>query len=188
MYRHFGFLALAFPVCAFAAWACGPLQSAEPAKPPAFAEAPIAIDGIGPIKIGMTHKQAEEASGEPIVLAGEPSSDPESCRYGMLQDGPKGLSFMMIGDRIARIDIAGNTALKTGAGAHVGSTEDAVKALYGARLSVSPHKYEPDGHTLTVEDSNAGRQYQYVFETDGKIVTSFRAGRLPEVAFVEKCG
>jgi hypothetical protein len=153
-----------------------------------FEKAPVAIDGIGPIKVGMTHKQAEEASGEPIVLRGDAPSDAEACRFGALQTGPKGLSFMLIGETIVRIDVDGDTAIKTSAGAHIGSTEDEVKTLYGARLAVTPHKYDPNGHYLTVSDSDPAQRYQYIFETDGRMVKSFRAGRLPEVAVVEGCG
>ena len=30
--------------------------------------------------------------------------------------------------------------------------------------------------------------FRYVFETSGNTVTAYRAGRMPEVEFVERCG
>lgn len=174
-------------ICAIALAACSRQPTAADISA-TFEKAAVAIDGMGPIKIGMTHKAAEEAVGEPIMVRDDAPADPELCRYGVLQTGPKGLSFMLTGETIVRIDVDDNTAIKTSAGAHIGNTEDEVKALYGPRLSVMPHKYDRDGHYLTVSDTDPAQQYQYVFETDGRVVTSFRAGRLPEVATVEGCG
>ena len=72
-------------------------------------------------------------------------------------------------------------------GARVGDSEDAVRKLYGSRVSVTPHKYT-NGHYLTVTPmAPSDSQYRIIFETDGKRVTRYRAGRLPQVAYVEGC-
>jgi hypothetical protein len=95
---------------------------------------------------------------------------------------------MLIDDVIARIDVDDPSVL-TAEGAHVGSTEAEIMSLYGSNLTVAPHKYEANWHYLTVADSNPARRgLRYVFETDGQTVKSYRAGRLPEVEFVERCG
>ena len=60
-------------------------------------------------------------------------------------------------------------------------------ALYGGRVKSEPHKYVRGGHYLVVP-SPADSDAQLVFETDGKRVTSYRVGRLPEVRWVEGCG
>ena len=75
----------------------------------------------------------------------------------------------------------------TAEGAGVGDTETRVLALYRGRVRVEPHKYMgPEGHYLVVsvvDDSLAA----IIFETDGKVVTMFRAGRRPAVEYVEGC-
>ena len=66
----------------------------------------------------------------------------------------------------------------------MGSLESELVATYGDRVQVSPHKYTgPTGHSLTVEQGERA----LVYETDGERVTSWRAGRLPEVKWVEGC-
>ncbi len=59
--------------------------------------------------------------------------------------------------------------------------------LYPGQVSISPHKYV-DGHYLIVTPSApADSTYRLVFETDGKLVTRFRSGKMPEVTWVEGC-
>ncbi|WP_267871531.1 hypothetical protein [Nostoc sp. CHAB 5715] len=38
-----------------------------------------------------------------------------------------------------------------------------------------------------IPKDRANQNYRVVFETDGKRVTQFRSGKLPEVEFVEGC-
>lgn len=40
---------------------------------------------------------------------------------------------------------------------------------------------------MTVREASADRNFRIVFETDGRHVTSIRAGRLPEVGYTEGC-
>ena len=84
---------------------------------------------------------------------------------------------------IARFDVS-ETGYATDIGAKVGDTEDEIKRLYERMFKVSPHKYV-DGHYITIEMK--GGKYGIIFETDGKHVTSFRAGRFPEVGYIEGC-
>jgi hypothetical protein len=77
-----------------------------------------------------------------------------------------------------------DTSTATARGARVGDSEERIKSLYGGRVEVTPRKYS-DGHYLTIK-SEDGR-FQIVFETDGHKVTSYRAGLLPAIAWVEGC-
>jgi hypothetical protein len=76
--------------------------------------------------------------------------------------------------------------IPTAAGARIGDTEARIKSLYEGRVTTTPHKYVKGGHYLTV--TPADTSYRIVFETNGKKVTSFRSGRVPEVEQVEGCG
>lgn len=145
----------------------------------------VAINGIGSIRVGMTVAEASIASGTKLVGKGEPS-----CYYVRPLGVPKGLGFMVTNGRIARVDVYENKNITTLSGAKIGDTEARIKALYPGQIKVSPHKYTADsgGHYLTyIPKDKSDRFYRLIFETDGKRVTNFRAGKLPEVEFVEGC-
>lgn len=150
-------------------------------------ESKVFINGIGSIRVGMTINQAAQAGG--IKLVQIPSGGEEnSCLYFQPQRQPKGVSFMVISNRIARIDIRENKRVTTGKGAKIGDTETTIKSLYPGQIEVTPHKYVPNGHYLTfIPKDNADKNYRLLFETDGTRVTSYRSGKLPEVEFVEGC-
>jgi hypothetical protein len=85
-----------------------------------------------------------------------------------------------------RIDVSG-VHIRTANGAGVGDTEDRIKRLYSGKINVEPHAYV-EGHYLHYSPKNsADRGFGRVFETDGKRVTSFRAGTLAAIALIEGC-
>lgn len=139
--------------------------------------------GFGPVRAGMTLAEAEQALGAPLVLLG-PRMEP--CHYVRIQDRP-GVAFMVIEGRIARVDVESPGTVSTVEGAAIGDPEERIHALYPGRVEVQPHKYV-DGHYLVVTPAApADSSHRIIFETDGRRVTSFRTGRLPEVRWVEGC-
>jgi hypothetical protein len=90
---------------------------------------------------------------------------------------------------VARVDVARASPVATTKGARIGDTEARIKELYKGRVAVTPHEYT-DGHYLTVTPppgTGEDRNYRLVFETDGKLVTRYRGGKLPQVGWVESC-
>jgi len=145
----------------------------------------VAIDGIGPIRVGMTVQQAEASARTRLLSEG---SKLENCWYVKPQGGSRDISFMVIEGQIARVDIYGNSRITTVRGAKIGDSEDRIKSLYPGQIRVTPHEYVQGGHYLTFVPRDASdRQYRLVFETDGRRVKHIRAGRLPEVEYVEGC-
>ncbi|WP_009632185.1 hypothetical protein [Synechocystis sp. PCC 7509] len=148
----------------------------------------LAINGIGSIRVGMTVTEASRASGTKLVSSGDYIE--KSCYYVQPQGAPKGLGFMVTEGRIARVDVYNKSSVTTLSGAKIGDSEARIKALYPGQIKVSAHKYTGDsgGHYLTfVPKDKSDRNYRVVFETDGKRVTNFRSGKLPEVEYVEGC-
>jgi hypothetical protein len=86
---------------------------------------------------------------------------------------------------IARISILEQPAIANADGVHVGDGEQRVLELYkDAKVEDVPVEF---GAGRTISTRNADGQHGYVFETDGKTVTGWRAGRYPEVEWVEGC-
>ncbi|PSF34554.1 hypothetical protein C7H19_18485 [Aphanothece hegewaldii CCALA 016] len=144
----------------------------------------VTINAIGSIRVGMTPQQATQSSGVPIVLNDRP--DPQ-CAYYKPQGKPKDIWFMVNNGTISRIDIV-NPQITTLSGAKIGDTEAQIKSLYPGQIQVTPHKYVEKGHYLTFVPKDAvDKNYRLIFETDGKRVTRYRSGKLPEVEWVEGC-
>jgi uncharacterized membrane protein len=132
---------------------------------------------VGPVRIGMTIAEAEAAVGTPFDAA----VDAGDCVFRQTSAAPRGVLFMQVGGRIARIDVT-SFDVRTDKEIGVGDSEVQVQNAYGQDVVTTPHKYT-SGHYLTIPlDAHA-----ILFETDGQWVTRYRVGRLPEVEWVEGC-
>ena len=141
--------------------------------------------GIGPVRAGMTVAEASSAlNGALTIPAG---ADTANCTYGDWRGAP-GVRFMIEQGRIARVDID-SAGTATDVGARVGDSDERVQTLYKGRVTVTPHKYVSTGRYLTVKpEPPADTSFRIVFETDSGRVVRYRSGRLPAVAYVERCG
>ncbi len=144
----------------------------------------LRFDGIGAVKIGMTVGQLNAALGE--TFSTPKAQDEQTCFYVEPKQHPD-TTIMILEGRVARVDIiAPNTApssTATAEGIRIGDSEARVKKVYGRVVAVSPHQYTPDGHYLTIKSGKYGLR----FETEQNKVTSFYAGTLDAIAFVEGC-
>jgi hypothetical protein len=144
--------------------------------------------------MGMTLAQATAAVGMPVKL--DPNYILDDCAYALVEGGPKGLSFMVLRDgasapwKIYRADVGQESSIATFSGIRSGATEGQVKAAYsgkGGTYTVEPHPYTgPEGHYLSYDADGKGGKL-LIFETDGKKVTSFRAGEEGAVQAIEGC-
>lgn len=154
-------------------------------------DTPISIFGIGPIRAGMTLREAL-ATGVPVAPAG--FDDFEGFCYGGNIAGQADLAMLVLapGDEPPAdpLDgVIGRVTLYTGVrpnaeGIHVGTPEQDVRDTYGVgSLTETDHVYVPGGHYLRYEDDG----FAYVFETDGSVVTAMHAGDPNVVGYVEGC-
>jgi len=143
----------------------------------------ITTAGYGPAKIGMSVAAASKALGMKLVSEG-PVDNPE-CHYLRPEPAVEGLWFMISKDRVVRVEVNAG-GIKTRSGLGIGDGEARVKELFGPAVEVTPHKYlAPDGDYLTIWSSDHKSAVR--FETLQGKVTSFYAGRVPEVEYVEGC-
>ena len=143
----------------------------------------VSTAGLGPVKIGMTVRQAERAGGD-LRWRG-PALD--GCRYLRPANRRIKASFMTIKRRIVRVDVS-QPGIRTPSGFTVGSSERAVRRALAGRLRITRHEYVRGGYYLEFvprDRTDAGRRV--IFETNGRSVTYIRAGRLPEVRYIEGC-
>jgi len=144
----------------------------------------LSEEGLGQIQIGMNLTDAVN-----MGLLNENPTMNTQCDFVFPAVGagiPDGVSVMVVKGKIARIDVD-TGSVTTEDGAKIGDTEDHIKSIYGDEVKVEPHKYIESGHYMTVAGDSASAGKALVFETDGKRVTMFRGGRLPEVKWVEGC-
>ena len=164
-----------------------PTSSADPSgdSPAADGAVQVTEHGVGPLKIGMTLADARKATSG--AVSAPPAADTAVCGFARWSGAPAGVRLMTAKGRIVRVDVDSGSAT-TAAGAHIGDSESRIITLYAGRVETSPSKYAK-GHYLTVKrPAAADSSYRFIFETDGKRVTKYRAGRMPEVAYVEGCG
>ncbi|MCE0723019.1 hypothetical protein [Legionella resiliens] len=145
----------------------------------------LSPNGLGPIKMNMTLKQAEHVTGKKFnSTKPDPNqAENESCFLVTLK-GIDDVSFMISGNKIVRINIT-SPAYHTSTGAKIGDTESQVRALYKGKLTTEPHHYDPKGHYLTLFEKPDNRGIR--FESNGKVITLIYSGNHEEVQYVEDC-
>jgi hypothetical protein len=141
----------------------------------------VTLHGAGPIRFGMTVAQASGALGTTI------GASPQGCDYASMPGAPAGMRFMVVDGRIVRADVD-SAGLPSDRGAAVGMTAAEVQRLYGDSLAIVPHKYDTAGRYLVFAPPTGDTAYRLLFETAGDRVVRYRAGRAPEVEWVEGCG
>lgn len=141
----------------------------------------VGFRGAGPAQVGTPLAAAAAALGAtPDTTAAR-----GGCGYLRPAASP-GVRVMVNEGQVARVDVD-SAGIRTAEGAGVGDAEARVRELYAGRVVESPHKYT-DGRYLTVTPQAASDSaFRLVFETDGSKVVRYRAGRLPEVEWVEGC-
>ncbi len=155
-----------------------PAPGAPPRAPAALTVTPI---GIGAVRAGMT---IAELRG---TLDSVRFTDPDSarCAYPKFVGLPEGVWVMVEQGVVGRIDVQkGDVA--TADGIRIGDDSAKVRSTYGARMTVVPHKYT-DGRYLEIR-TPGDTLHLIVFETNVRgTVLRYRAGKLPQVRYVESC-
>ncbi len=165
--------------------ACAP--KADPAAEEKAAEAKVdawAVSsmGAGPVRIGMTAAQADSAAGGRLT----PKTGFGDCGYARPSDAPAGLAFMIARDTVARVDVD-SAGVETAEGVKVGDPEGLVWQRY-SEIQVQPGKHAADTLLVIAPARGPSEQRRLIFVVAKGVVRGFRAGRLPEVEWVERCG
>lgn len=142
---------------------------------------PISTEGIGPVLVGMQESEAE-VEGRMTLTFETFGYDP--CQYAQtstLND----VGFMFVEGVLARIDVR-NPDVATLSGITVGDGVDDVLSAYPGQIIEEPNFYDPKATNLTYTPEDPKDKTRVIFEADPDgAVTNIRAGRLPEVEYVE---
>jgi len=142
----------------------------------------LGMGGLGPIRAGMTVEQVMALADFSGLERKSPAGE---CWYLHYRGDSSAFDLMIIGNVVVRLEVKGESRLHTFSGAAIGTTEDQLKAMYGSRLDIQPHKYDEHGHTITVKSS--GGDHGLRFETSAGRVTAIQAGPWEHLNYVEGC-
>ena len=93
---------------------------------------------------------------------------------------------MLVRGEVARVDVD-STGVRTAEGASIGDDAARLAELYAGRTTTTPHKYVSDAQYVSVRETAPSDSNRIVFEVEKGRVTRYRAGRVPEVEWVERC-
>ena len=144
----------------------------------------VTVDGLGPVRIGMTRQQVESALH--TRLKGEAIEDEKACVEMVPAGRDQGLWFMFEDYKLTRISIGQPSRVTTLRRIGIGASAADVRRAYGRALKADAHKYEgPPAEYLTYWTVPGKRGVR--FETDGKRrVQSIHAGT-SSIEYVEGC-
>jgi hypothetical protein len=122
----------------------------------------LAPDGFEAMRLG------KPAEGSGTWLEGTPTP---GCMGGYFPERP-GPHFIFEHDHLARISIRGVRDIQTARGIHLGSTEDEVRAAYGAALTVTPSaSIPPPAKTMTIWFHHHSQGIRFDTDTSGRVVS-----------------
>ena len=138
----------------------------------------LRMDGLGPLRIGMTFKQANAGLGNRLTRAPEGNE----CRY-IAVPGHSGVALMFDDGRLQRVDV-GSRSVRTAKGIAIGDPVSRVMRAYPG-VEASAHKYVDGEQYLTVPGPR--QRYGLRFETAQGKISKFYGGTYAAVQLVERC-
>lgn len=149
----------------------------------------VTTGGMGAIRVGMGVEEAAAAAG--FELSGEPDPNvSDTCYHVIAPDDEAAyadVSFMVVDDVIVRVEIRGDSTATTRSGAGIGISETSLRAMFPGQLEDAEYSAGGGGGLEFVPKDEEDVQYRVQFAIEGGVVTEYRAGVLPAVAFTEGC-
>lgn len=165
-----------------------PSTTAPAASPGVGPDTPLSRSGIGPIRAGMTLRQAEEAAGVTIT-PGEPIGPGSTCLEAQIEGADIWLQLRTsgapgedVGDGIVTV-VSGEDARSTEEGVAVGDPVAEVTEAYGTATRTADHPYVSGGQILVYTSG----EHSYGIFTDGSTVVSLQSGAADGVPSLEGC-
>lgn len=146
----------------------------------------LSSEGLGPVRVGMSVREASDALHTRFGDALEGGGD--SCmEYGLPDAAPGGgIAIMTIDGKIARVTIvSGALGVRTPEGIGIGSTEREVRAAYPSSAD-SPAPYDdPPAHDLTFWRHPNADGIRFEIDAHGRVVRMHGGGSA--ITYIEGC-
>jgi hypothetical protein len=143
----------------------------------------VRLDGVGPVRIGMSLAQLNAALHERFRLPTDKTE--QGCFYVKPKGHPQ-IAFMIEDGKLVRVDVD-KPGISTAEGVHVGDNQAHAQQVYGAKAIVEPSQYtgEEGGRYLTIRSPDG--QSGIRFETEKGKITTFYGGTYTAIQYVEGC-
>jgi hypothetical protein len=179
------------PVSALLALSCAAcVRTTRDQSPPAnAAEFRVRATSYGPITFGAPIEAVNAALGDTLQAI---FGDSKTCTQLVSSKLPRGISLMFLRDRVdgpvfvERVNVE-RSGVRTAEGAQVGDAESAIADMYKGRVRIEPQTNGGPRGRYLVTTTPGDTMHQIIFETDGRSVLRYRAGRRPAVDFIEGC-
>jgi hypothetical protein len=133
--------------------------------------------------------KASAAAG--FTLEGELNPDVSDTCYHVSapadQPDYAGVSFMVLDDEIVRVEVGPDSTATTRSGAGVGVSEDQLRAMFPGQIQPTEGLAGGGAAFEFVPQDEADVEYRVIFIFEDDVVSQYRAGILPGVAFTEGC-
>lgn len=94
----------------------------------------ITVNGLGPLELGLSHTQAEDAIGASIPKVGDPA-----CADLSVSGGPDGMLLRFVNDSLVAISVSKPAvSISTASGIRIGSPRADVMRTYAEEVSSTP--------------------------------------------------
>jgi hypothetical protein len=155
-------------------------------EPSIDANTPLSRSGIGPIRAGMTLRQAEAAAG--VTITPDPSMGPGSTCITASIDGLDLWFVVALSGQPGEVPMDGvigsvQGGRRTAEGVAVGDPIAKVNGIYGFPTRTLDYPYLPNGQVFIYESGG----YAYSVTTDGDSVIELESGDPASVANLEGC-
>jgi hypothetical protein len=143
------------------------------------------FDGYGDLRFGMDEAAFRRAWQGDLAGAVDAAGGCSYLRPVWVKQ-PRDFGFLFEHGRFARYDV-GTAKEAAPGGARVGMDIAQVRARYGDRMQVQPHKYEAGASYLRVSAPDGSGVLVLETDAQGKVVR-WRVGVPPQIDYVEGCG
>lgn len=155
------------------------LVAAAPAHARLTSASRVTTAGVGPIRIGMTIREARRAAGRRILLSADVSP---GCQVADLLPRAYGVSLLLTRGRVARVYVD-RRGIATGSGVRIGDSIQRLKRVYGRRLVSVPDAYT---RAERVYELRFGSRKVTFLSSRGRVAV-ISTGRRPEIDYIEGC-
>jgi hypothetical protein len=161
-----------------------------PVTPAVGPDTPVSRSGIGPIRVGMTVREAEQAAGVTIT-PGEPIGPGSTCVEAQIEDFDIFLQLSITGtpgedltQGVVRL-VAGQGIRSTVEGVAVGDPVSEVTATYGNATRTTDYPYVTSGNGEVLVYEDGGHAYGVI--VDGPTVIQLQSGDATSMPSIEGC-